>query len=86
MNASELKTRVEAAGTSPYYFTRKTMRFAGDTMRNYGVRGPLPFITNMGESVQVYELFRRKPVKNGLRLSAFFRADTFARTFGNPKA
>lgn len=38
MNASELKYRVETAEHAPHFFTRRTMNFFGDTMRNYGVR------------------------------------------------
>lgn len=66
----------------PFFFDKKTMRFFGDTRSNYGVRGPLEFKSNIGEEVIVYELFRRKAVKHGLKNSAFFRADTFARTWG----
>ena len=38
MTASELKYQVEVSGNEPHYFTRSTMKFFGDTMRNYGVR------------------------------------------------
>ena len=38
MNASELKRKVESAGREPYFFTRSSMKFFGDTMRNYGAR------------------------------------------------
>lgn len=72
-SASDLKLAVENAGHSPHFFTRKTMAFFGDTMRNYGVRK----VQVNGESL--YELFRRKPVKHGLRDSAYFNAETFER-------
>ena len=79
--ASDLKMFVEASGNEPYFFTRDTMRFFGDTMRNYGVRKPVPVVTIGGETVQAFELYRRKPVKHGLRKSAWFNATTFARVF-----
>jgi hypothetical protein len=56
-----------------YYFTRSTMRFFGDTMKNYGVRSKR---VNIG-GVWCYELYRRKPVKGGLWNSAYFNAETF---------
>lgn len=37
MNAYELKAHV-SAGKDRFFFERDTMRFFGDTMRNYGVR------------------------------------------------
>lgn len=49
MTASELKYRVERAGHSPYFFSRYAMRVFGDTMRNYGVRGPVTIKTIHGE-------------------------------------
>ena len=80
MNASELKYRVENAGHESHFFTRKTMKFFGDTMRNYGARGPVTIQTYSGPC-EVFELYRRRPVKHGLRDSAFFDAETFERRF-----
>lgn len=71
--ASHLKAFVENAGTSPHYFTRDTMRFFGDTMRNYGVR------QCRVDGVLAFELYRRRPVKNGMSASAYFDAKTFKR-------
>ena len=58
------------------FFSRENMRFAGDTMRNYGVR-----LTTINGGVQVFELYRRKPVKCGLQSSAYFLAGTFSQTW-----
>lgn len=80
MTASELKYRVESAGHESHFFTRQTMKFFGDTMRNYGARGPGTIQTYSGTAT-VYELYRRRPVKHGLRDSAFFDAETFERRF-----
>ena len=78
MTPSELKYEVERAGHSPYFFTSKTMKFFGDKMSNYGVRSARA-ITYSGEEFEVWELYRRRPVKHGLQASAFFRKDTFER-------
>lgn len=89
MNASELKYNVEQAGVTPHYFTRKVMRFFGDTMSNYGVRETT--ITTSydvkgnynegGVQVKVWELFRCRPVLHGLKNSAYFDQKTFGRVY-----
>lgn len=80
MTPSELKYHVEKAGHEPHFFTRRTMKFFGDTMRNYGVRGPVTIKTARGDA-RVYELYRRHAVKHGLKSSAYFDAETFERRF-----
>ena len=70
MTVTELKQHVEQ-GSNSYFFSRDTMRFFGDTMRNYGVRS----------GAGVWELFRRQPVKHGLQDSAYFNKYTFDRVF-----
>lgn len=81
MTPSELKYNVEQSGHEPYFFGRKTMKFLGDSMRNYGVRRTY-INTNMQEpNVEVYELYRKRKTAEGLTDSAYFRADTFARCF-----
>ena len=79
MNASQLKAAIEAAGHERYFFARDTMRFFGDRMRNYGVR-PATVHTRAG-MVEVWELYRRRPVKHGRQDSAYFTRDTFERVF-----
>lgn len=69
MTPSELKYHVEQAGHCPYYFARDTMKFFGDTMKNYGVR----------DAGDCWELWRKNPVKHGLQSSAFFNKQTFER-------
>ena len=86
---SDLKAFVEDAGHCPHFFDRKTMRFFGDTMRNYGIRKTV--IRTLydqegnyhegGIEREVFQLFRRNPVKHGLQKSAFFCAATFQRVF-----
>lgn len=81
MTASELKYQVESRDTESHFFTRSTMRFFGDTMRNYGVRGPIRIKDSTDEDVMVYELYRRKPVKHGLKSSTYFAVDNFERVY-----
>ena len=76
MTASELKYQVETKGSSPYFFTRKTMSFFGDTMRNFGVQKTVIFGRN-NERIDVYEIYRKRPVKHGLQNSRFFDRETF---------
>lgn len=62
---SQLKGFVNNSGS--YYFERKTMKFFGDTMRNYGIRKIII------DGVLIIELYRKKPVKNGLKTSSFWQ-------------
>lgn len=87
MNASELKYNVENTGSN--FFSRDSMRFFGDTMRNYGVR-EATITSNYdqndnyveeGIKIEVYELYRRHPVKHGLDKSAYFDKKTFSRVY-----
>lgn len=70
MTKSELKRNVEETGS--LYFTRKTMKFFGDTMANFGVRS---------YNSELWELYRKKPVNGNLRTSAYFDKVTFERKF-----
>lgn len=74
MTPSELKYNVEKGGDS-YFFTRDTMRSFGDTMSNYGCRSATL------DGAEVWELYRKRPVKNGLSCSAYFTKDTFDQVF-----
>lgn len=79
-NASELKHYVQNnASHESYFFTRDTMRFFGDTMKNYGIRQPREIKCHDGTTCNAYELTRRRPVRHGLKDSAFFCAETFNR-------
>ena len=94
MNASELKYSVEQSGNEKHFFDRQTMRFFGDSMRNYGVRSAKvlvmdyaqehkPFIEGKPQAIEieVWELYRRRAVKHGLRDSAYFNKQTLQRVF-----
>ena len=75
MTPNELKTNILAHDPYSHFFDRKTMQFFGDTMRNYGVRKAEI------EGVAVWELYRKRPVKHGLKSSAFFRTTDFQQVF-----
>lgn len=88
MTPAELKYNVEQTGS--YFFERRSMKFFGDTMRNYGVRSQTVmirtsydesgnFTSHEGVDVECYELYRKSPVKHGLKDSAFFDVKTFER-------
>ncbi len=69
MTPAELKYLTEE--TESHFFTRSTMKFFGDTMRNYGVRSAGDY----------WELYRKKPVKHGLHKSAYFDKKTLNRVY-----
>ena len=75
MTPSELKANILKHDPTSHYFDQKTMKFFGDTMRNYGVRK-----TEI-EGVAVWELYRKRPVKHNQQRSAFFRATDFQQVF-----
>jgi hypothetical protein len=69
MTAFDLKYLYERNNPEGHFFDRDTMRFFGDTMRNFGVYdgGTVKTITGNGvEEEEVWELYRKRPVKNGL--------------------
>ena len=65
-NASQLKAFVEQ-GSHSHYFTRSSMRFFGDTMKNYGIIHHKD--TPRGH---IIELYRKRPVKCNNSASAYF--------------
>ena len=75
MTASELKAKIEQTGEQPYFFSRETMKFFGDTMRNFGVR------QSTRGGVPVWELWRKRPVKHGNKNSFYFDQQTFRRVY-----
>lgn len=79
MTKSELKSRVDETGS--HFFDHDSMRFFGDSMANYTVSGPKPIVDSRKRCRLVFELARRRPVKNGVKSSAYFDAETFERVF-----
>lgn len=76
--ASDLRAFVEEVGGNKLFFDRKTMRMFGDTMKNFGVRKTV--VTMYDESTcEVWELYRRRPVKFGNQGSFYFCPTTFHR-------
>ena len=89
MTPSQLKAAVEAAGHESHFFDRSTMKFFGDTMRNYGVRSTTitcnynqqgQYVEG-GVRVEVWELYRKAPVKHGFQAPAYFDKVSFKRVF-----
>ena len=90
MTLAELKQQVEQ-GNDRHFFTRDTMRFFGDTMRNYGVRSAVlsthwdntgNIYSDITHNIDVWERYRKHPVKRGLQNSAYFDKNTFKRIVG----
>jgi len=80
ISASQLRAAHEEAHPESLFFSRNNMRFAGDTMANFAVApDPVTFATYSGETVTCWRLYRRRPVKHGLRGSFYFECDTFRR-------
>lgn len=84
MTPQELKMHLENKGSK--HFTRENMRFAGDSMGNYGVRSATITTMELNEAgthynvptkIEVWELYRKKPVMYNLQKSAYFTKDTF---------
>ena len=74
MTSSELKYLYETSNPDGHFFTRKTMKFFGDTMRNFGVTKTKLKDRRFPESPTIdgYVLYRKKPVKHGLQSVAYF--------------
>jgi hypothetical protein len=79
MNPSELKYNVETAGNSLHFFTQETMRFFGDTMRNYRVHSET--VLTLSGPVECWALSRknRTPKGFGPGVCAYFDKATFKR-------
>lgn len=71
-SVSDLAYQVTESGN--LFFTKKTMKFFGDTLGNYGTR-----MVQQQDGSWIIELFRRKPVKHNTGSSAYFDAVTFKR-------
>jgi hypothetical protein len=67
MTPYELKRRYYEHNPNGHFFDPKTMKFFGDTMKNYGVT----------ELQGYYCLYRKHPVKQGLQCSSWFDKETF---------
>lgn len=93
MTPSDLKYNVQTRNGEGHYFDRSSMRFFGDTMANYGVRSAV-VVTNYnadgdyvgaihlgGVSVEVWELYRKRAVKHGLKDSVYFAKDDYRRVY-----
>lgn len=91
MKASELKQKVIEAGHEPFFFSPKTMKCFGDTMSNYGVRSAkitVEYDTDgeylgdgKAQEVEVWELYRKRPVSGGEQGSAYFDKVVFSQRF-----
>ena len=63
--------------TNPHFFTRSTMKFFDDAMKNFGVR------SGTIDDIEVWELYRKKAVRHCCQGSHYFRKDNFEEVFNN---
>jgi len=89
MTVHELKQLYESHNPGGFFFCRKTMRFFGDTMRNFAVYdGGLIQTVDGGKGgihqVAVWALYRKRPVNGGVHgFCAYFRKDNGQRVFNH---
>jgi hypothetical protein len=86
MTIHELKYNYELNNPGGFFFARKTMKFFADTLSNFGVKkASIRARTVKGiETVEVYDLIRKKPVNGGLHgHCAYFRRDNFKVVFNH---
>jgi hypothetical protein len=69
--ASELKYKYEITQNPAKFFTRENMKFAGDTMANYGVR------YDTKDDAPIIVLYRRRVTSKGFSHSVCFCANSF---------
>jgi hypothetical protein len=85
MTASKLKYLYEKNNPDGHFFDRNTMSFFGDTMRNFGVAdgGKMRTMTDNGiVEIEVWDLYRKKPVHGMHGHLAYFRKDNGQEVFG----
>jgi arginine/ornithine N-succinyltransferase beta subunit len=83
MTFAELKRLYQRANPNGHYFDKSSLRFFGDTPRNYGVRrAGVAGVPDEEGRVPCWELHRKKSVKCGLSDSCWF--DASGRIVGRP--
>jgi hypothetical protein len=78
MSPSQLKNLHLLHFPTSTIFNRANLRFTGDSMSNYAVRNYA-----IGSGVECWELYRKKPVKNGQTASKYFDKTTYKQLFLN---
>lgn len=74
MTPSDLRFKLSVRDS--LFFSRGNMKFAGDTMRNFGVRSAT-VKTYGGVEVECWELYRKRATAKGMTSSNFFDKRTF---------
>jgi hypothetical protein len=86
MTASDLKALYKRHNPEGLYFDRKTMRFFGDRMANFGVAEDCIKVMSKAGIVElpVWRLYRKRPVNGGLHGHCdYFRQDTGEVVYGH---
>lgn len=70
MTPSQLKALYQEKQPDGHFFDHKTMKFFGDTMKNYGCC----------DAGTHWALYRKRPVRHGLKATHYFHKETFEDT------
>ena len=83
MTPSELKYNVEYSNHEPYYFTRRTVKFFGDTMANFGCYSDKIVDNRTEKPVDVWVLYRKHRTSKGAPCGpcSYWDKQTFKRVF-----
>ena len=78
MNVSQFKTLMLEKNPESTFFHKDNMKFAGDTMRNFGVRkiSLTVYCNNEPKFMEVIELYRKKTTSKGFFRSFYFDTET----------
>ena len=75
MTPSDLKYLHERKCPESSFFSRDSMRFFGDTMRNYGVYSATLAYADGSDPIDGFVLYRKTPVNNGLQSDHCFTCE-----------
>jgi len=93
ISMTSLQSLVKNSEDDSNFFSRNSMKCFGDTIANFGVRDGGRVLVEYDDAgnyfkggllIDAWELYRRKPVKHGLKDSTYFNKSTGNRTFPTP--
>jgi len=90
ISMTSLQSLVGNSEDDSYFFSRNSMKYFGDRISNFGVRDGGRVLVEYDDAgnyfkggflIDAWELYRRKPVKSGLKDSSYFNKLTGNRLF-----
>jgi hypothetical protein len=77
---AQVRDNHESAFPDSLFFSRDSMRFAGDTMANFAVAAdPVEFVTHSGDAVTCWQLYRKRTTAKGFSGAFYFNCETWKR-------